>query len=108
MLLWEPSLQSLPQDDQVWYALSSTLHLLLKIEVSEVLHTYFALFIFAKVPWTPGDEGIVVPCLFPLPATANLLCFHLEFPAEIQPNTGGRIANSSKFAWKVPPSREPP
>lgn len=70
MLLWEPSLQSLPQDDQGWYSLSPPLHLLLEIEVSEVLHIYLALFISTKIPWTPGGEGMAVLCLFPLPASA--------------------------------------
>lgn len=43
----------------------------------------------------------------PLPATALLLCLHLEFPSEIQPSTGSSVTTSSQFAWKVPPSREP-
>lgn len=50
-----------------------------------------------------GDGGPL-----PLPTSCHCLVALLPLTAEIQPNTGGRITNSSKFAWEVPHSREPP
>lgn len=50
--------------------LSPPLHLLLEIEVSEVLHIPLALFISTKIPWPPGGEGTTVLYLLSLAATA--------------------------------------